>query len=637
MQKKQNGMFLIFGILSLLIAGYALFITVFEQIISQNEGFFYTIVFGGILILVYVSINLICRLMTISEDTHKSKAVDIACIIILIIISILYTVWRMSFTITLVPQETVFWQSAELISNNALSVSSDMVKSLCDNPAYFPMSLLYTVLINIPAEPVKIITFVNIFFCCISAIFVYFITKYFTDHLCGMFGAFGCILFPAHMYYVNIYTPDCFFVFLFTLTLFCAVKIIDAKDKSKLIIPIIIYVLTMGIMMFSEPAMIFFAAFFSICLVSSKQNNSKSIMLASFVSIFLFLILILVKSALLDIDVVTTFSSYIKCLNPFDFSHGTDFVNIKDTFNSRISADNYVIEENFGIITSNDGIAVSALTAAWYILFNQIIFMLFAVMCISATISAIQNKDLRSGFIMSSLVASTLAIFMQSPREGLVLYYHCILSIFSSFGLFYIYLNHHPEERFFWTKIYGEEAFEAAEQATEVAVAIQEETEIDKMAFLMRANALIFPGENQNLYSAIKIEERANAIIPHERANSNDDVVGSVSEVVGLSNDVPEIDDVFETVYDAEVIEPRAESRNDEIHEVYVEEVHAEDVSKESPKTAPELEPVTYLHNPLPVPVRKPHVKIDFDFDVDNDKDDWDFDVKDIHLKEFDH
>ena len=56
----------IIGITALVVLGYIFFISVYNQIIVQSGGFFYAIIFGGILILAFVLLSLVTKILDIS-------------------------------------------------------------------------------------------------------------------------------------------------------------------------------------------------------------------------------------------------------------------------------------------------------------------------------------------------------------------------------------------------------------------------------------------------------------------------------------------------------------------------------------------------------------------------------------------
>ena len=62
MRQKSGKATIIIGVITLIVIAFILFSTLYDQIIAQNEGFFYMLIFGGILVLVFVLINLITKL-----------------------------------------------------------------------------------------------------------------------------------------------------------------------------------------------------------------------------------------------------------------------------------------------------------------------------------------------------------------------------------------------------------------------------------------------------------------------------------------------------------------------------------------------------------------------------------------------
>ena len=62
----------IISIAALVVLGYIFFIAVYNQIIVQSGGFFFAIIFGGILVLAFVLLSLVTKLIEITGDIREN-------------------------------------------------------------------------------------------------------------------------------------------------------------------------------------------------------------------------------------------------------------------------------------------------------------------------------------------------------------------------------------------------------------------------------------------------------------------------------------------------------------------------------------------------------------------------------------
>ena len=70
--KKADPILMIFAAVALIATAYVLYMTVFEQIISQNQGYFYAVVFGFILLVLFLLCNLFTKLIAISAGEQHT-------------------------------------------------------------------------------------------------------------------------------------------------------------------------------------------------------------------------------------------------------------------------------------------------------------------------------------------------------------------------------------------------------------------------------------------------------------------------------------------------------------------------------------------------------------------------------------
>ena len=680
MQKKHNALFLILGIMALVITAYSLFITVFNQIISQNEGFFYAIVFGGILILVYVFINIVVKLLNISNSARGGRALDLSCIFIMVLMCGIYLIWRISYRSTVDINETTIYHIATLISNDSVSVSRDTTDFLLNHPSYFFISSLYSLLFELIPDFVNFSVVINGILSCLSAVLCFFTARKLTDGICGILAVFSILFLPGNMFLIYSDTPECltavfFFGFLLSLT-----YLIDADENYKKIICVIFYSILSAMLCLNEPVFLIVVILMPICLLGTHRKNAYLVLLSAVIGVILSALMILFKALIMDITFLEVLSSFFKCFVPFkDVDTGAvkPFADLKGTFDNNVGAIQTHIENNFNFIVGRNNATVSQLGAAWLILLNQLMYMFFLILTLSSIFSIIQNKDKRMTPEILLLVLSTISLFFQANRSVDTFYYHGLVALISSVGYFYMYLNHHPEDKFVFSKIYNlniyEEEMEKERLARE-AEPSEEEMELRRQEFLLRANALIFKDENIALYNMIKAEEKANVkerpleaslnleeeilktteddiyednvysgddLDSSDGMNPTEDVAPAVEAdiVSALPKDVPqtiEMPKISEDVL-SDSKKNKAVNAGKFIDKASGKKTFGKKESEKTPEITEDNDtPVSYIPNPLPVPVRRPHTSLDYDFDIDDSGSDWDFDFKDIHLKDFD-
>ncbi|HOO29063.1 MAG TPA: hypothetical protein PLU43_11415, partial [Lachnospiraceae bacterium] len=135
MREKGDVFSIITAVLTLAVLGYVLFISVFNQIVAQNEGFFYMIVFGGILVLAFLLLSLMTRLFAISNEFEDRKLWHVLEAVVLVLLAIFFIRSRLSYTSSLPAEETVFYRTAVLMNKQTLSVAGmDLIPQLMRNP-----------------------------------------------------------------------------------------------------------------------------------------------------------------------------------------------------------------------------------------------------------------------------------------------------------------------------------------------------------------------------------------------------------------------------------------------------------------------------------------------------------------------
>ena len=660
MTRKSNAVFFIMDILVMLCVGYSLFVTVFDQIISQNEGFFYALVFGGILILAYILINIVAKLMIITDKAHYSKMLAVVCFFALLGICALFAYTRLKYTSTISSNEATYYSASLMLSNGTLSVSSDLVNKLLNNPAQYLYALLFTLLRDFIKDAQASLIIVNVALCVISAIAAYLLTIHVADKLCALCAAFIMLFLPGQLFCVYSYSTECLVCAIFLCTLYFGILLFDAKGKSSAIIFGVLYCVFLGLLLLAEPVLIIFVLLIMLGSFAVKPKSGLRLLIFSFAAALICASLLYVKAGQMNQDAQDMLSAVLRCFNNKTIMATGSAVtgaDIKTAFNKLISADGSHIENNIYYLATKEGITLSTLTAAWMTLGNQVAYMFVLILSLSSAFFALINKDRRLVPYLCAVIASFAALYFEVSRESHGYLLRATLSILSAIGFHYIYLNHHLDESFAWGRLRGAEPDSAkeAENADDLHEVNDDYAGMSEEDFLLRAKALIFVNENTNLYNMIKAEERQKALPKFEDNNPVEVVkfedIDDANDVILISSDEPEIIfDASETEAIAcDVIDTKTENSADiSAPEVITydvidaktgEPVRSDDISgrliTDSMADDSVNEPVTYIDNPLPVPVRRPHVSMDFDYDTDDSDDGWDIELTEEDLKNF--
>lgn len=627
MTKKRNLLFIIIVLLAMILTGYSLFETVFDQIISQNEGFFYAIVFGGILILVYIFANIVSKLMIISEGTHRSKAIMIICFAALLGICALFGYISLLYQTSVSPAESDFYQAGQMINNGTLSVSSDLVSKLKSNPAQYVLALIYALLFNFISDGTQACLIINVVIFSLSAVFIYMAAVKVSDKLCALVAAALSLFMPSQMFAVYSFNTESIVALLFSITAYCAVVLwVDySQAGSKKVIFTVIYGLVCGLLVFAEPV----AVYIPILILIAAMISNHKVMAPFAVSIAIMLAVFLGMSFQKSMAMgepygeivaasVNSFNNRTNVYSGLSYSAS----DIKFEFDESIQGDGRYIQDNTYFLIKKSGEAMSPLIAAWAQLGNQVLFMFVLILSLSALFSALQNNDMRIVPITLMQVSSYLIILFEVGRTRHVYFFNEILALTAALGFHYMYLNHHPEESFAWNKLRNVEIVGPSENEVKEAAKDAEDEAIKQQEFLARARALIFIDENENLYRMIKSEERRNVVrdVRFEEIKEIERI--EETKRIEEAERIEELEktEATERIEKTESVEEiRGTEEIQEIENVVGEVVSVDEIDEE---------PVTYLPNPLPVPVRKPHSAMDFEIDSDDDLD-WDVSVDD--------
>lgn len=615
MTKKRNTFLNITAIISLVIFGYLLFFTVYHQMISQNEGFFYIIIFGGILILAYVLLSLMTKLLAFSRENTEGFIWLILEGIFIIAIAILFFITRTSYLSSIPQEECSYYKAAVLMNKGTISVgAADLMPTLLKKPATFIYAYILSVLIGIVGEVNNLIFYVNCVFLFITAFFAYRITRQIGDRICSLL-AFIVILFMPSLGF-SVYNQDT--QLLFSAILMMAVSLtvsshLAPEKSARSLIYLILSGLVWGLALCIEPVSILILLFI---LLYDLKNPYMVNSLALLLAVIVFFGIIALKSGYLEQNFTDVFSSSILRFSPVlgDGTSNIAFSDIFNNFSDKIDAHQKSITDNYYFLTTVNGTTYSALAIAWLGLGNQVLYMFLIVLAIACSFYFIRSGNARIIPILFCIISGFLVIFFTSDNEYNSIFFLCLLIITASVSLRYMYDNHHA---------LADENLHAILGEDEVEVVTEEEieTEEERQAFLLRANALIFIGENEGYYGLIKEEER-------KAINAK---IAMKTPTLVLTGPT-ENDKVTDNGNDYEPVDNHA--KIDPVNsDDYVEAVEYKEVEV-IPEPEPEPEEIEYLESPLPLP--KKHVPKTLDYDKIDDDEDWDFDYDDTDEDDLD-
>lgn len=539
-KEKINPLFLIITIFSLIVSLYTLYITVFDQIISQNEGFFYAGIFAFILLLVFLLCNLFTKLIATSASAQQNIYWKILVIVIIFFLGLFFAYSKMRYVSTLDVAESPIYKSAISINEGSYSQNLDLLKENLDNPSQFLFALLLSVPFKLIGSDSSIFIWVNMILYLISLLLVYSITYKLSDRLCGLCAVLLAIVMPSQSFAVYSYSANA----LYTLVVLACISVYitiyqsgkslnsdsdDNQDKAlstKVIIYTIFASICTGLLVFIEPVMIIPVIIAVICMFIKKNHNSIQLLIAFAVGFVIFASLTFVKSSVMEDDFGTIL---IEAVDAFSFSTDTNngnelsFGECYERFTRQIGAIDENISDNYFFLQKSNGeIAYSEMSISVILVCNQLMYMFLLIMCISCMIIALKERLDDILLLNVFAIFSVLVLFFQQNRDILKHSYISILIITCGISLHFLYLNHHPEQK---VMINALDALAKTGRTTKDnrILDVQNNTTLNEADFVRRAKALIFVDNDEDLYHQIKLEEQRMLATREGRVTISDD------------------------------------------------------------------------------------------------------------------
>lgn len=511
--------------IALIATVYVFYITVFEQIISQNQGYFYAVIFGFILLVLFLLCNLFTKLIAISVNEQRTSYRKLVLSGTLVIIAGLFLVTRLRYTTSLYPGEYPIYRGAVAMVEGTYSQSHDLIDSANANPAQYLCSLILSIFFRISEPGAKPFLVMNAIFIVIAGFLTYKIVRTFTNQLCGVFAAVLCACIPSQTFAVYSFTSEPMVAAIYlgaTLTLislFSYNKRVKEREDSgreddSYVMGIVftaIGAVLIGLLLFVEPFMIIPTALMVIVAALSHKTKTMQMLVAFAAGIVIMFLLCFAKSAHMGVDFGTVMTGEISAFDPttnYNSGEKSDFSDVFASFNTELSATDRNITDNYMFISDSNGAgAYTEMSASWVVVLNQIMYMFVLMMTISCMILAVKEQKDYVVTISMLIVGAFLMLLFQQNRDDQLFLFITIFIIASSTGIHYLYLDHHPELKVSVNALDALEKTGRKEIAAATRTNLKNAARMNEEDFVRRAKALIFVGNDEELYKQIKNEE----------------------------------------------------------------------------------------------------------------------------------
>lgn len=509
MQAKTSVATKIIGAVTLIVLGFILFSTIYNQIIAQNEGFFYMLIFGGILVLVFVLMSLITKLLAISTTAGASALLTILEIFVMLALTVLFVYQRLSFETSLPVEDSLFYRAASFITDGTLSGSLDVVTKLLRNPNDYAYAFILSIVFHFTSVLPEAVIYVNISLLIIIAFFAAHICHSIGGRVCGLVAFAATLFVPSQAYGVYTYNSVMFFTASLLIPLDIYIHIFFAEEMStpKRVINIILLSFFTGLLLITEPVAILFVLLMVLHYLIYSRKHMRAFFIALGGILTVYLIFVIVKSSYLGVPPSEVFrytGTRFRAGYNEDTGESYSFSQIYERLQEQIDNQNSNISDNYYFLTKSDGSVISAIQSSWLQLATSLIYMFTLVLSISCEIFMFRIRNIRGVPIMLMTIGTLFVAFIKSVSDAGGFYVFEILLLLGAVGLAYMYQNHHPEDfeevEDIVSAMQGGQAEETGEPVVELTLEEQEEQ-------LRRARALIFIGEDEELYEQIKKEE----------------------------------------------------------------------------------------------------------------------------------
>jgi len=538
--------------------------------------------------LAFVLLSLMTKLVAISRDGSDGFIWVLLEIVFIIGLSYLFVRMRTAYSSSIPAEESDLYRAATLISEGTLNVGGmDVMPKLLSNPAIFYFSYFISIIFKFTGEGPEVFVYLNTVFALLTALLVYLITRKCGDKICSLVAFLATLFMPSIGFSVYNYDAGLFFSFIILLALYLSIIPLNRKNPGAgSVIAVIFAGLIWGLCIAMEPVSII-ALLLLLAFNYRKKEEIKFLLITFVLAVLLYFGLVYLESVYIEEEFMKVLLSGIMRFSPVRGDNGSVLTakEIFDGFNNAIDSHQSAVSDNYFFLSKADGTTFSAMAAAWLQLGNQLLYMFVLVLSIACSFYMIRSSHPRIMPVLSMIIASFIMSFLCNNNDYNTDYFLVFLIMSGAIALPYMYDNHHALADKNLNEFLGTDE--------EAPVEEHVQTEEERVAFLLRSQALIFVGANDAEYNRIKEEERISA------------------EILRLKKSQ-------EMIHNTElpVVEAKPEERKPVPQNIQI-----------TPEPVEPEEKIEFLENPLPLPPE--HVPKQLDFDADFEilnEDDFDFD-----------
>lgn len=516
MHIKKNGAFIVTVLLSMLILAYITYATVYEQIISQNNGFFNMIIFGAVLILVFIFITLIARVIGLRPKTEESVITKYLVYILIMCIFAFFIFLRLKYTTSVPINESIPYKTADYLYVGHLSEGNDIMMPLIYYPSDFMYGVRIAVIFDLLGASKEAYYLMNIICMVISALFIFLTVNLVSNRVCAVIASLIVLFIPGNAFMVYSFNTEVFVDAYFYISVYLYCLLIFKRFKHTLptvLLSIICGVVT-GAVIWSEPVTLI--AYLGLLLYLFKSEKQAVICKigALIGTIGSFVFSLFAKVLQMKITISEAFSGFISCFNPLYNRNTAESVSIEDAITSlakRLNNPSRFLSENFYFLSDIDGNYYSANQAIWLTLADQLVYIFCLILCVLCIVYLLRATYTKLMPLYTTMILLFIGQFLGGVNNVNYTYFTYLFIVIGASTIYYMYLNHHRD---YATAVINNELKEDYEiKAYKEGTLIEDNEDkeaIEKISSneLLRARALIFIGENEALYEQIKESER---------------------------------------------------------------------------------------------------------------------------------
>lgn len=489
----------IISIISLIVLGYIFFISVYNQIIVQSGGFFFVIIFGGILILAFVLLSLVTKLIEITSEIKDNFMWNFVEILLICNLAYLFFAFRLSYHSSVPAEETIIYRAASLMRAGEMGDKGmDMFNHLILYPSQYVYAAVLSVFMGIADSGSRAMITLNAIVLILTAFVMDRVVRKIAGRACGVIAALCTLFIPSQSFAVYSYSSEFFFclILLIAMDLFLILIGTEEHDANKELIVSSLLGAVTALLCFTEPLMIICVIIFAVYFVLLKKGEGsiriKPVAAMAGIAIAVLLILTLVKSMSLNTDIGSVISgsfSRFKLTRNLDTDEKYPIGEVFEHFHNNLDNQNTNVNDNYNFLVNEKGEAYSRTQNAWFSLGTQMSYMFVIVMSIACAFYMFKDKkkDAIPGFLL--LIGCFLVLFFRSTDEASTFFMFQILIIAAGCGLYYMYMNHHPE-------LYTVAVVETDDTGMEAATVADKD--VSAWGSIARARALIFAGRGNS-------------------------------------------------------------------------------------------------------------------------------------------